>query len=310
MTNRSKIVIAGGSGFIGNALILELKADYEVVILSRSAKLIEDATVAQWTGHDLGDWTTYVDGAFALINLVGEPITLPWTDENKKKILDSRVESTTLMAKAIRTVKAPPKVWINASAVGYYGDTGDEVKDETSPAGDDFLAETCLAWERAQDETEVPQTRKVKLRVGFVLGRDGGAFPQLAKLTKGFLGGAVGNGHQWVPWIDLRDLARMFRWAAETEIKGHINGVGPEPVQKKDLMAAMRHAAHRPWSPPAPAFAVKLAGSVIGMQTDVALVSQRAVPKVALEKGFQFQHSDLAQVLQELFEGTENKKTE
>lgn len=299
-----KVVIAGGSGFIGQALIEEFGCHgYEVVVLSRSGKPIEGATVEMWDGKTLGDWTRDLDGAEAVINLVGEPITMRWTEENKKKILGSRVESTTLIGRAIRGCIAAPKVWINASGIGYYGDTGDVAKDETSPAGDDFTAEICLAWERAQNEAETPNTRKVQMRTGFVLGRKGGAFPQLAKLTKAFLGGSVGNGKQWCPWIDLRDLARLFHWVVEGNVSGPVNAVGPEAVRNKDLMAAMRKAAHRPWSPPAPAFAVKIAGFFMGVQTDVALISQRAIPAVATKGGFTYEHQDLDEVLRELFAG-------
>lgn len=306
MSGLRRVVLAGGAGFVGRALIREfVDAGYEVVVLSRSGKAVEGTTVARWDGANLGDWVSYLDGASAVVNLAGEPVTLRWTDENKRKILESRVESTALIGKAIRGCGTPPQVWVNASAVGYYGDTGDTQMDEASPAGEGFLAETCLAWERAQEEAETPSTRKARVRIGFVLGRDGGAFPELAKLTKRFLGGAQGSGRQWIPWIDVRDLARLFRWVVEGETKGALNGVGPSPVRNGELMEAMRKAGHRPWSPPAPGFAIKLAGAFMGMQTDVALVSQRAVPTTALASGFAFEHTDLDAVLAELFASRE-----
>lgn len=295
--SRRRVVIAGGSGFIGHALLQELQEDYEVVILSRSGKPIEGATVETWDGKTLGDWARNLDGAEAVINLAGEPVTLRWTEENKKKILESRTESTAVIGKAVRGCVVPPKVWINGSAVGYYGDTGDREVDETSPAGEGFLAETCLAWERAQEEVETPQTRKVRIRIGFVLGKEGGALPELWKITRRFLGGSQGSGQQWVPWIHISDLAGIFRWVIENEVSGPVNGVGPSPVRNKELMAEIRRAAHRPWSPPAPAFALNLVGAIIGVQTDVTLVSQRVVSKTLKEGGFEYRFPTLQETI-------------
>ncbi len=278
-----------------------LAKDFEVIILSRSGEPIEGATVAKWDGESIGEWSKLLSGSTAVINLAGEPVTLRWTDENKRRILDSRVKSTEVIGRAIRACSPPPTVWINASAVGYYGDTGDVEKDESSPAGEGFLPETCLAWERAHEQSETPGVRKVRIRIGLVLGRDGGAFEQLAKFTRRFLGGSQGSGRQWMPWIHIDDMAQVFLWALESKSAGVVNGVGPAPVRNSEFMATMRQVARRPWSPPAPSFALGLVGSIMGVQTDVVLQSQRVKSKVLQDADFEYRFPDLHSAIKDLF---------
>lgn len=296
-TNR--IVLAGGSGFIGKALHQSLSsAGYEVWVLTRKP----DSTpqTSRWDGESVGDWGELLEGAAAVINLAGAPVTMRWTDDNKKEILESRVQSTEAIGKAIRKCQTPPPVWINSSAVGYYGDRGDEELNESSGAGEGFLAETCLAWERAQEQFETPQTRQVRVRTGVALGRGGGAYEELSKFTKRFMGGSQGSGKQWMPWIHLTDLCRAFSWALTSDYSGPLNGVGPSPMQNADVMAAFREAFHRPWSPPAPGFAMEMVGALMGVQTEVVLMSQRALPKVLQDHGFEFEFHDLATALRDL----------
>lgn len=298
---KGRIVIAGGSGFLGHALIQEFQSHgYEIVVLTRSRKKPGEVQTVVWDGQTVGEWAGFLNGAVAVVNLAGEAITQRWTDENRKKILDSRIKSTEVIGKAIRACSSPPKVWINASGVGYYGDCGDRELDEDSPAGEGFMSEVCLAWERAQEQSEVPGTRKVRLRIGAVLGRGGGAFEELAKFTKMFLGGSQGSGKQWMSWIHVEDLARIFRWAVESDFSGAVNGVSPNPERNSDLMAAMREVYGRPWSPPAPGFAMKLAGSVLGLQTDILLQSQRAASKVLRDREFEYKWPELRQALENL----------
>ncbi|MFZ4507210.1 MAG: TIGR01777 family oxidoreductase [Fimbriimonas sp.] len=296
---KPRVVIAGGSGFIGHALGAALRASYDVVVLSRSGRGGDGVRAAKWDGATLGDWRKEVDGAFAVINLSGESITLPWTDENKKRIVDSRVNSTAVLREAILASAEPPQVWINGSAVGFYGDTGETVADESSRAGTDFLSTTCLAWEGAV-EPNPPQTRVVLLRTGFVLGKDGGAFPLLLKLTRAFIGGAVGSGQQWVPWVHVDDLVGLFVWALTAEVSGPVNGCAPQPVRNSELMGTLRKVVGRPWVPPAPAFALGLLSKFGGPEAAPALVSSRAVPAVALRAGFVFRFTYLATAMRSL----------
>jgi uncharacterized protein len=298
---KPRVVLAGGSGFIGNALRdMFSEAGYEVAILSRSRRMEEGVVRSVWDGETIGPWASLLEGAVAVINLAGEHAHMRWTDENRVKILESRTKSTAVIGKAIRSCATPPKVWINASGVGYYGDRGDEVLDESSSAGEGFLVDVCLAWERAQLEVETPGTRKVQIRIGMALGRGGGAFPQLSKFTKLFLGGSQGSGKQWAAWVHLDDLTSIVRWIVESDFEGPVNGVGPEPVRNSDLMATMRKVMGRPWSPPAPAFALKMAGVVMGVQTDVVLQSQRTKSKVLAEHGFEYKFKDLESALRDL----------
>ena len=183
--NQKRLVIAGGSGFIGRALSREFSArGFQVVVLTRSPRKHTDAVQeVEWDGAQPGAWTALLDGADAVINLAGKPINCPHTPENLRAITASRVNSVQAVAAAIGRAKTPPRVWVQASAVGFYGDTGNAVCDENSLAGNDTLADICQQWEGAFANARVPQTRKVALRIGFVLGRDGGALPLLSKMT-------------------------------------------------------------------------------------------------------------------------------
>jgi uncharacterized protein (TIGR01777 family) len=298
-----RIVIAGGSGFIGTALAEEFagRGD-EVIVLTRRSRARRDRVrEVVWDGEHLGEWMQFLDGADAVVNLTGKNINCPHTPENLREIIASRVNSVNAIAAAIGKVEKPPRVWVQASATGFYGDTGDIACDESAPAGSNALAQICRQWEAACAAANVPQTRKVTLRIGFVLGRDGGALPVLSKLTKCFLGGAVGNGRQYISWIHLADLVKMFVAAIENEkLSGVFNAVAPNAVTNAEFMRALRRVLDRPWSPPAPVFAVKIGSRLLGSEASLALVSQRCAPKKFLEAGFQFQFVELATALDDL----------
>jgi uncharacterized protein (TIGR01777 family) len=298
-----RLVIAGGSGFIGRALTKEFSAHgFEVVVVTRSPKKRTDGVQeAEWDGEHPGTWTALLDGADAVINLAGKTINCPHTPENLRDITASRVNSVNALAAAIGHAKNPPRVWVQASAVGFYGDTGSVVCDENSPAGKDALADICQQWEAAFASATVPQIRKVVLRIGFVLGRDGGALPLLGKMTRWFLGGAAGSGRQYISWIHLADLTAMFLAAVTDEkMSGTFNAVAPNAVTNAEFMRELRRTLHRPWSPPAPEFAVKLGALLMGSEGSLALVSQRCVPKKFLENGFQFRFPDVARAQDDL----------
>lgn len=298
-----KVIIAGGSGFIGHALIEEFsKGGYEVAVLSRSNAPVADAQTVQWDGKTVGPWAQSLEGADAILNVVGENVFTHWTEEKKARLMSSRVEPTKAIAQAIDQCKNPPACWVNASAVGYYGDTGDNPVTETSPPGDDFLAEICKSWEAAQADCACRQTKKCAVRIGFVLGKEGGAFPILRKLTKSFLGSQQGSGKQWVPWIHVEDLARVFRLCVEERLESPINGVGPQPVTNAELMATLRHHMHRPWAPPAPKFALALGSLVSLPPTQVTLASQRAMPARLEYLKFQYKYPTLDQAIENLLE--------
>ena len=298
-----RIVIAGGSGFIGTALATEfIGRGHEVIVLTRRSRRRDDGVrEVIWDGEHPGDWTPFLEGAEAVVNLTGKNINCPHTPENLRGITASRVNSVNAIATALAHLKTPPRVWVQASATGFYGDTGDVLRDEDSPVGGDALAKVCRQWEAAFAAANVPLTRKVTLRIGFVLGREGGALPVLSKLTKCFLGGAVGSGRQYISWIHLTDLVRMFVAAVEQEnLPGTFNAVAPNPVTNAEFMRELRRVLDRPWSPPAPVFAVKIGSWLMGSEASLALVSQRCAPKKFLTAGFEFQFPSLRAALENL----------
>lgn len=304
--NSKRIVVAGGSGFIGRALTNAFSArGFEVIVLTRSPRQRPDGVKeVDWNGVDVGPWSGFIDGAEAVINLAGKSINCPHTPENLKAVTASRVNSVQAIAAAVRQVKTPPRTWVQASAVGFYGDTHDRVCDESAPAGNDALAEVCRQWEGVFTAVDLPQTRRVTLRIGFVLGANGGALPVLARMTKWFLGGAAGSGRQYVSWIHISDLAGMVVAAMTDEtLSGTFNAAGPEAVTNARFMRELRHALHRPWSPPAPGFAVKLGARLMGSDSCLALVSQRCSPRRFLEAGFRFEFPDLKSAFANLYPG-------
>jgi uncharacterized protein (TIGR01777 family) len=301
--NAKRVVIAGGTGFIGRALAAEFaRRGLDVAVLTRSPRPRRDGVAeVAWNGVQAGAWEALLDGAEAVVNLAGRNINCRQTPDQLREIVASRVNSVQAIAAAIGRVKQAPRVWVQAGAVGFYGDTGKVICDETAGAGGDTLADVCRQWEAALAAAEAPQTRKVILRMGVVLGREGGALPVLNTMTKWFLGGAAGNGRQYLSWVHLADLAAMFAAAvADERLSGVFNAVGPDPVTNAQFMQELRRVHHRPWSPPAPALAVRLGAWLMGSDGSLALISQRCVPKRFLELGFQFRFTDIALALNDL----------
>jgi uncharacterized protein (TIGR01777 family) len=297
------IVIAGGSGFIGNALAREFMAQGRpVFVLTRRPRERSDGVrELRWDGESPGDWGRCLAGAAAVINLTGRSINCRHTPENLREIIRSRVQSVKAIAQAIAQSSAPPPVWVQASATGFYGDTADRLCTESAPNGLDPLAEVCREWETAFTSATLPDTRRVVLRIGFVLGRESGALPVLARLTRLFLGGAAGSGRQYISWIHLADVVRMFAAAvANPALTGTYNAVAPSPLTNAEFMRELRQALHRPWSPPAPALAVKLGARLMGTEGSLALVSQRCSAQKILDAGFRFQFPELAAALRDL----------
>lgn len=296
-----RTIIAGGSGFVGKHLVAALQAaGHEPTILSRSSGTAHGVPAVAWDGKTLGEWSDHISGARAIINLAGQSIANKRVDNYEQKIRDSRLDSTRVLGEAIQAATEPPPVWINASAMGYYGERGDEVVCEASRPGTDEIAQLCVDWEAAQMEASLPHTRRAAVRIGLVLGKDGGSFPLLLKLTKGFLGGKVGSGQQWMSWIHVEDLARMFVWLLDEPVTGPVNGVSPHPQRNEDFMSEMRATVKRPWSPPAPKPAVKAALSVLGIPSDLATQSIRVRPEIPEMRGFKWQYPRLRDALKDL----------
>jgi len=301
---KPRIILAGGSGFIGQSLSSFLVSkNYEVVVLTRG-KSDHHGSIreAHWDGKTLGEWTQFANGALGLLNLTGRSINTRHTLEHWREIVDSRVDSVRILGKAISQCMQPPKVFVQIAGVGIYGNKGEQVCDETTAPGDDFVSEVCKKWEGAFDSVDSPNTRKVLLRLGVVLGRNGGFLQILSRLTRWFLGGHVGNGRQYISWIHTADLSGMILQAIEQEqLTGVLNATAPNPVTNAELMRELRRALHRPWSPPVPEFAVRIGSWLMGTEASLALVSQRCVPKRFLEKNFQFEFPTLREALANIY---------
>lgn len=299
---RSRIVIAGGSGFIGSALATRFVGrGHDVVVLTRNASARTDGVrEVAWNGRTTGPWMKELDGAAAVINVAGKSVNSRHTESNRREIIASRVESVHAVADAIAASDTPVPVWVQASAVGIYGNAGDRLCDESAPRGTDFMAQVCQQWEDAFRSAITPSTRGVVLRFGVVLGREGGALPMLARLARLGLGGTVGSGRQYISWIHRDDMIAVVERAITSRMTGPYNASNHVPETNAVFMKRLRAVVHRPWSPPAPAFAVKLGSYVIGVEPSVALDGQRCVPRRLDEEGFTFAHEDLGKSLKGL----------
>ena len=301
---KPRIILAGGSGFIGQSLSpLLVSKNYEVVVLTRGRSDHHGSIRgAHWDGKTLGEWTQFVNGALALVNLTGRSINTRHTAEHRREIIDSRVDSVRILGEAIAQSAQPPQVFVQIAGVGVYGDKGEQICDESSPPGNDFVSDVCRKWETAFASVDAPQTRKVLLRLGVVLGRNGGFLELLGKLTRWFLGGQVGGGRQYLSWIHIADLSQMILDAIEREdLIGTFNATAPNPVTNAQLMRELRRVLHRPWSPPVPEFAARIGSWLIGTEASLALVSQRCIPKRFLETNFEFAFPTLREALANIY---------
>ncbi len=298
-----RVILAGGSGFLGRALALDLSArDYFPIVLSRDPTAsVPGARVLPWDSRSVGPWLAELDGAAALVNLTGRSVDCRYTPANRHAILASRLESVRALGEAVRGCRAPPPAWVQAGSLALYGDAGERLCDEAAPIGRGFGAEVCVAWEAAFRSEVVPQTRKTLLRIGFALGSGGGALVPLARLARWGLGGTVGSGRQYISWLHVTDLNTMWRWGIErADVEGVYNASGPTPVTNRELMAELRRVLGRPWSPPTPSLAVHLGAFFMRTEASLALTGRRCVPKRLLDQGFRFQFTDLSGTLHSL----------
>ncbi len=301
--NGNRIILAGGSGFIGTLLTRKLvEQGASVVILGRGKPCVAVGTThVQWDGRTLGKWAELLNGAHAVVNLAGRNVNCRHTSEHVREIIESRVNAVDVLAQAVAGCVQPPRVFVQAAAQAIYGDFGRGCCDETCPPGEGFLVETCRLWEGAFDGALLPGVRRVLLRIGFVLGNEGGALPLLTGLTRWGLGGTAGNGRQSVNWIHQTDLTNIFLAAIHREdMQGIYNTCGPNPTNNADFMRELRRVLHRPWSPPAPAFAVRLGAWLMGTEGRLALTGRCCVPKRLLEQDFTFTFPKLAAALNNL----------
>jgi uncharacterized protein (TIGR01777 family) len=293
-----KVVIAGGSGFLGRALVRSLQQEgHHAVVLTRRVRGPLDVA---WSPDGDRTWWPAVDGVDAVVNLAGESIAgARWTPARKAMIESSRVVPTRAMVEAMRAARTPPRVLLSGSAVGFYGARGNDPVDEQGPAGTDFLARVAEAWERAATSPPA-STRVVLLRTGMVLDRNEGALPQLALPFRLFVGGPVGSGAQVMSWIHLDDWVSMVRWALATpDVTGPLNVTAPAPVTNREFAAALGRALGRPALLPTPGFALRL---VLGEMADALILGgQRVEPRKAQALGFEFLYPRLDDALREIY---------
>ncbi len=301
-----RIVIAGATGLIGKAVCKQLNCAYEIVALSRNPEkaqlsLGSNAKIVQWDGCSCGQWTQYIEGAFAVINLAGDPIASGrWTSSKRQNILQSRINATKAIIDAIASIQNKPNVLIQASAIGYYGFGHRELVDEHTQPGSGFLADVCKKWEETAQSIEQSEVRCVIIRSGLVLSCHGGALPRLVTPFKFFLGGYPGNGTQWVSWITIDDEVAAIRFLVEnSQLSGAFNLTSPNPVIMKQLCKTIGRIVQKPCWLPIHALALR---PVLGKMADEMLLSgQRVLPNRLLEAGFKFAHPTIAEALEYIF---------
>jgi uncharacterized protein (TIGR01777 family) len=295
-----KVLITGASGLIGTALQKSFsESGYEMLLASRSEPRTDRDI--QWN-PDTGfadEGLSRLEGLDAVIHLAGESISaIRWTDEKKKAIRDSRVHGTRTMIETFAKLEKKPKVFISASALGFYGDRGDDEMTETSSAGDTFLAEVSKEWESESRRAEDMGIRTVLLRNGIVLSKDGGALATMMTPFKLGVGGVVGTGKQWMSWVSLADVVGIVNFALENEnLRGAVNVVSPNPVTNEEFTKTLGEVLYRPTFLPLPEFAVNL---VFGEMGDALLIdSTKVLPKRLLDAGYKFEYPDLKSTLED-----------
>jgi uncharacterized protein len=294
-----KILVAGGTGFLGRALVSHLSAKgHEIVVLSRHAtpaasgnvrhmSWSPDGQIPSGVSADL-NWPREIEGAGAVINLAGAGMAdKRWTPARKRELKASRLFSTRSLVAAVRAATKRPDIFIQGSAVGYYGTGGDQVFDESFPPGLDVLGEMCVAWEAEAHGVTALGARLVVLRAGVVLGQGGGIVKQMARPFRFFVGGPVASGRQYLSWIHRDDWLAFVTWVLDTpSVSGVYNATSPEPVTNEEFSKALGHALGRPSWLRVPAFALR---TLFGqMASEMLIRGQRVVPKRALQEGFQF----------------------
>ena len=296
-----RIAIVGATGFVGSRLVEQLHAaGHQVTILTRNptqaTSRFPTATVVAYSPLKSGVWQESISGCDAVVNLAGEPIAEKrWTSAQKQSILDSRKLGTQKVVEAISQAAVKPQVLINASAIGYYGTSETAKFDETSPAGTDFLAEVCQEWETAAQAVTASGTRLVILRLGIVLGENGGALGKMLAPFSAFVGGPIGSGKQWFSWIHRDDVVKLIMAAiTDPQMQGVYNATAPQPVTMQDFAQTLGNVMSRPSWLPVPNFALE---ALLGEGAIVVLQGQQVMPTQTLAQGFEFGYTTLTPAL-------------
>lgn len=299
----NKLVIAAGTGFLGQALVNHFKNKFEeIVILTRGkSKTIDTIKYVNWNAKTFTGWEKELENAAVLINMAGKSVDCRYTKENKKEILLSRIESTRILNKAVLNCTTPPKHWLNSSTATIYRFSLDKEMDEINgEIGNDFSINVALSWEKAFFKTETPNTLKTALRTAIVLGKQGGALVPLKTLAKFGLGGKQGKGNQFVSWIHETDFIKAVDFIIQKEMTGVVNIVSPKPIPNADFMKELRKAVNCPIGIPISEPLLKFGAVVIGTETELVLKSRNVIPRRLQENGFLFEFDTLEKALKNL----------
>lgn len=298
-----KLIIAAGTGFLGQVIVNHFKGKFEeIVILTRGkSKTIENIKYINWNSKTLKGWENELENSDVLINLTGKSVDCRYTEKNKSEILSSRIDSTSILHKAILKCENPPKYWFNSSTSTIYKHSEDkQMTEENGEIGDDFSMSVAKAWEKTFFKTETPKTNKTALRTSIVLGAKGGAFIPLKRLTQFGLGGKQGNGNQFISWIHEKDFARAIEFIIEKEMTGVVNIVSTKPIHNKDFMSELRTSLNMPIGIPTPKSLLKIGAKIIGTETELVLKSRNVIPKRLQDNGFEFEFDTLEKALNNL----------
>jgi uncharacterized protein (TIGR01777 family) len=302
-----KLVIAGATGLIGQLLTRSLiEGGHKITALRRSTSVGQtnvhpSLEFAAWDGKTAGNWSRHIDGADAVINLSGQSLASGrWTEARKQQLLASRIDPTTAIVEAIRAAKVKPSSLLNASAVGYYGHVPEGVVTEDHSSGEDFMGRLCSNWEAAANAAGNLGVRVILLRSSIVLDPQGGALQRMLLPYRMFVGGPLGSGNQWLPWIHREDEVRAIQFALEqTILSGPLNLVAPEPARMQEFSKALGKVLRRPSGFRVPAYVLR---AILGEMADVVLSGQRAVPQKLTEAGFEFRFPMLEEALANLLQ--------
>ena len=298
---KRKIIIAGGTGFLGKILSDHFKINGdEVIIYTRGRdQILDGITYVHWDAKTEDQWTTHLENADVLINLVGKSVDCRYTEENKKAILNSRVDATTVLGKAIKNCNNPPSIWMNSSTATIYKYSLHQLMDEdTGDIGDDFSMNVAKAWERSFFQSETPDTRKIALRISLVLGHDGGVVPVLKNLVKFGLGGHQGDGKQKFAWIHQKDIVGIVEFCIKNKnLEGPINCAAVSDITNHDFMKAFRKAMDFPFGIPNPKIMIHIGAFFMRTAPELILKSRYVTPKRLLDSGYKFAYNDIQKAL-------------
>ncbi len=305
-----RMILAGGTGFLGQLLAQWFEPRFDVVVLTRApAKYTGPGRAVGWDGRTLGTWREELDGATALVNLAGRSVNCRYHARNRALMMDSRIEPTLVLGRAITACPAPPRVWLNSSTATIYKHSHERSMDEatgeiagTPEVKDEFSIEIAQAWERAFDDAPAPRTRKVALRTAMVFSNTPGTvYRVLRRLVRMGLGGAMGDGRQYVSWLHETDFCRAIEWLIEhDEFHGPVNLAAPRPLTNRAMMHVLRRCCHMPFGLPATRAMLEIGAFVLRTETELILKSRRVVPKRLLDAGFEFRFETLAQAVADL----------